>query len=72
MSEREKKMNEICWHDRKQCNKDGQMLSPCIEHRSPDAEDSTAASQISHYFTLNVIKRVLNRIKHACWGKTGS
>lgn len=44
------------------------MLSPCIKHRSPDAEDSTATSQISHDFTLNVIKRTLDRIKHACCG----
>lgn len=56
----------------KQCDvMDWSMILPCIKHRSSDAEDSTATSQISHQFPLNVIKRTLDRIKHACWGEKG-
>ena len=50
---------------------DWSMILPCIEHRSSDTEDSTATSQISHQFPFNVIKRTLDRIKHACWGEKG-
>lgn len=44
------------------------MLSPCVKHRSSDAEDSTATSQVCYEFTLNVIKCTLDCVEHTCCG----
>lgn len=44
------------------------MLSPCVKHRSSDAEDSAATSQVCYEFTLNVIKCTLDCVEHTCWG----
>lgn len=47
------------------------MLSPCVKHRSSDAEDSAATSQVCYEFTLNVIKCTLDCVEHTCCGGGG-
>lgn len=41
------------------------VLLPCVQHRSSNAEDSAAASQVGNDFPLNITKRIVDRVKHA-------